>query len=162
MNAAVCVAGTLLLALGASTVTVRANAQNLSPDHGDQSAKLECEKQLIVRVPFGFSAGSDGFPAGTYSLTNPSGGHLADGTGRIRITSGDNSIIGIVSTSSGHWDNSKHQSFLVFEKWRDDYTLRYIVTQGGVNAEIPKSKDDHFHEAKKEKPEEFVVVAVVE
>lgn len=119
------------------------------------------QNKLTVKIPFGFSVGKVGLPAGTYDL-NLAAPDKSNVPHFLTFTSVDDPrLTGHVSIQLGHWDNFKHRNVLVFEKWGDRHMLHFVEGSDGLNAEVYKwkPKDAHFQEAKNEMPREIVLEA---
>jgi hypothetical protein len=140
MKSAVRLTGALLLALGASTVTVRANAQNqepakylfvtnveLKPGHGEQFAKLESEKVTAAR-----SAKNPVFYLGSWSITGndnrvlfiagfPSYGDLEKNYAEMMSKPAVAAVINKNSAAQGELSVSQHGSIY---QYRKDLSLR--------------------------------------
>jgi hypothetical protein len=112
-----------------------------------------------ARIPFAFSAGSENFPAGLYSVTrvNPQSDKAA-----LMITSEDGRLSKIVLTMPVQAASAETKARLIFSRYEDRYFLSEVWTPANSNGlELPKSRSERtLARLAREKRAERVAIAL--
>jgi len=114
------------------------------------------ERVVTANIPFNFTVGEKGMPAGEYTISSP-------GRNIIKIESADKRHAGFVSSSQSYHEPSSTPQ-LVFDRYGERYFLHRVLSakNTSLNTDIPSGKlekEVQIRESKLQAGEEVLVAA---